>query len=115
MTLLANLKTQLELEDDDKKPTTTKKQKHKGGQGGRVFRMCMEPKDPKEFQTKNSMMLLGAPPKEQHPFHVSCKHPFIDFPTGDGKTSNNSANLFPIGDGRTSNNSAKPSGVLDAG
>jgi hypothetical protein len=99
MTLWANLKTQLKSEDDDKKPTRTKKQKHKGGQGGQTFLMCVEPKDPKETQSKNSMTLLGAPPKEQqHPLHVSWKLPFIDFPIGDGRTSDNSVNLSGLSD-----------------
>jgi hypothetical protein len=46
-----------------------------------------------EWAEKLPLTLLGAPPREKHNFKMSFKLPFIAFPIGDGKVSEDTATL----------------------
>jgi hypothetical protein len=101
MTLLASLKDALEdynLEIEQKKPEA--KKKWQGGRKGRTFLMYMEPSPISESNISGPRTMLGAPPKDNYRFKIACKLPFI---------------AFPIGDGRTSEDVATLSGLLDTG
>ena len=103
MTLLASLKDSLEdynLANEQKKPEE-KKAKWQGGRKGRTFFTYMEPSQPKEPTPRGTAMtMLGAPPRNNYQFKIAYKLPFI---------------AFPIGDGRTSEDVATLSGLLDTG
>jgi hypothetical protein len=98
LTLLTALKDSLEgyqMDEPEKKTPVEKKPKWQ--KGGRSFFMYMALKDEPE---KKPFTFLHAPPKQKYPFKIAYKLPFI---------------LFPIGDGRTSEDTATLTGLLDTG
>jgi hypothetical protein len=92
MTLLSALKSSLNsfeesIEQVQKKPA--KKTRWKGN--GRSFLMYMTPKE--DTKHNRPLTLLGAPPRDKYNFKISFKLPFITFPIGDGRTSEDTATL----------------------
>jgi hypothetical protein len=96
MTLLASLKDSLEdynLETEQTKQQLGTKKAKRGGKG-RTFLMYMKPADKdKPKQENGPRTMLGAPPKAKYQFKIAYKLPFIEFPIGDGRTSEDVATL----------------------
>lgn len=94
ITLLTALKT--ELDGYDLAPSADHGDKKPAAKRGRwkspklSFLMYMKPQ---EETPKLPMTMLGAPPKEKFPFKISYKLPYISFPIGDGRTSEDTATL----------------------
>ena len=105
MTLLASLKDSLggyDLESEQKKTEepARKMTRLQAGRKGRSFLMYMTPQSKTAEETSGPRTMLSAAPKSKYPFAIAYKLPFI---------------AFPIGDGRTSEDVATLSGLLDTG
>jgi hypothetical protein len=98
MTLLSALKSSLNGFEESTELPQNKPKKSRWKGNGRSFLMYMSPKEITKSNTP--LTLLGAPPREKYHFKISFKLPFI---------------TFPIGDGRTSEDTATLSGLLDTG
>jgi hypothetical protein len=87
------LETELKKEEPPKKMT-----KFQAGQKGRSFLMCMTPQNKKSGADNGPRTLLRSAPRCKHPFAIACKLPFIAFPIGDGRTSEDVATLSGLFD-----------------
>jgi hypothetical protein len=101
MTLLTTLTQSLngyqreEAEQEETRLPPNKKAKWKKGNPatyGRSFLMYMKPK-PTTTPKSIPRTMLGSPPKKKYPFKIAYKLPFITFPIGDGRTSEDAATL----------------------
>ena len=99
MTSLASLKDSLEgcdLEEEQKKGNgpAKKQAKTQGGRKPRAFLMHMQEDKPKQNTIQNGpRTMLGAVTKGKYNFSIEHQLPFIEFPIGDGLTSDDVALL----------------------
>ena len=74
--------------------------RYQAGRKGRTLLLYMTPQKKKNEMNEGPRTMLESAPKNKYPFAIAYKLPFI---------------AFPIGDGRTSEDVATLSGLLDTG